>query len=149
MSARKIIITRRIWQLIAAAGLVALAMATKEYPMNPRFGSSVGGSIFTIILGLTLLREERRALHSPDSNRVINWNLAEAIVLFFSTLGGFASAWMWRLPEIDFYAYLHTGLLGLLGGVAAGELLWQNVRLKALDDTCRNRYWAGYKDSIF
>lgn len=147
---KKIIITRRIWQLLAAAGVVLLAvLATPYYFLNARYGLWVGGRIFFVVFALAYLREERRATRSPDSNLVMNWNLAEAVLLLASILGYFILAYVLHFGRDVFYAYLHAGALGLLGGVALGEWLWQNIRLKELDETCRQRYWTNYKDSIF
>ncbi|MBI3618341.1 MAG: hypothetical protein HY210_09075 [Candidatus Omnitrophica bacterium] len=146
----KIIITRRIWQLLAAAGVVLLAvLATPCYSLNARYGLWIGGRIFFVVFALAYWREERRATRSPDSNLVINWNLAEAVLFLASILGYFILAYVLRFGRDVFYAYLHTGALGLLGGVALGEWLWQNTKLRELDETCRQRYWANYKDSIF
>ena len=144
----KIIITRRIWQLLAAAGVVLLAMLVSYYPLSARYGLWVGGRIFFVVFALAYLREERRATQLPHSNRIINWNLAEAVLLLSSILGYFILAYVFHFGRDLFYAYFHTGALGLLGGVALGEWLWQNTRLKELDETCRQRYWANYKDSI-
>ena len=77
---KKIILTRRIWQFLAAAGVVLLAMSGRHYPFDVDSGFRVGGLVFLIALGLAYLREERRALRLPDSNLVINWNLVEAIL---------------------------------------------------------------------
>lgn len=145
----KIIITCRIWQLLAAAGVVLLVMSVSYYPFNPRYGLWIGGRIFFLVFALAYLREERRATRSPDSNLVINWNLAEAFLLLASILGYFILAYVLHFGRDVFYAYFHTGALGLLGGVALGEWLWQNARLRQLDEKCRQRYWANYKDSIF
>lgn len=141
--------TRRIWQLLAAAGVVLLTVLVTYYPFNARYGLWVGGRIFFVVFALAYWREERRATRSPGSNLVINWNLAEAVLLLASILGYFILAYVSHFGRDLFYAYFHTGALGLLGGVALGEWLWQNTRLKELDETCRRRYWENYKDSIF
>lgn len=141
--------TRRIWQLLAAAGVVLLAMLVSYYPLGARYGLWVGGRIFFVVFALAYWREERRATRPPDSSLVINWNLAEAVLLLASILGYFILAYVSHFGRDLFYAYFHTGALGLLGGVALGEWLWQNARLKGLDETCRRRYWENYKDSIF
>ena len=146
---KKVLVTSRCWQLTAAAGLVLLIMSARHYLFDPRFGLRLGGLIFTVVLGLTFLREERRATKLPDSNRVINWNLAESVSLLLFSLSFYVVSFIFGFSESYFYAYLHTGILGLLAGVALGEFLWQNLRLKELDETCQNRYWACYKDSIF
>lgn len=146
---KKIIITRRIWQLLAAAGVVLLTMLVSYYPLSARYGLWVGGHIFFVVFALAYWREERRATRAADSNLVINWNLAEAVLLLASILGYFILAYVLHFDRDVFYAYLHTGTLGLLGGVALGEWLWQNTRLRELDETCRQRYWTNYKDSIF
>ncbi|MBI3618397.1 MAG: hypothetical protein HY210_09370 [Candidatus Omnitrophica bacterium] len=145
----KIIITRRIGQLLAAAGVVLLTILVTYYPLNPRYGLWVGGQIFFVVFALAYLREERRATRSPDSNAVINWNLIEAGLLLASILGYSVLAYVCYFSREVFYAYFYTGALGLLGGLALGEWLWQNTRLRELDETCRQRYWANYKDSIF
>lgn len=146
---RKIIITRRIWQLIALIGFVLIASFTRFYPLGFRFGVHLFGSIFLIVFGLTYMREERRATKPTNSNIVINWNLTESILLLFGLLGFFIFAFIWRFDEHLFYAYFNTGLLGLLSGVAIGELFWQNTRLRKLDESCRQRYWTSYKNSIW
>ena len=146
---QKIILTKRIWQLLAAAGVILLAMSGRYYPFDGRFGLRVGGLIFLIAMGLAYLREERRALKLPHSNSVINWNLVESILFLASIVGFYAVAFIFGVSESYFYAYLNTGALGLLTGVALGEFLWQNLRLKELDEISRDRYWACYKDSIF
>lgn len=146
---RRIIITRRIWQLLAAIGIVLLIMSGRYYPFESRLGFRLGGLIFTIVLGLTFLREERKATRLPNSNRVLNWNLIEAVSFLLFSLSFYALAFILGLSEAYFYAYLHTGALGLLAGVATGEFLWQNLRLKELDQVCQDRYWVCYKDSIF
>lgn len=149
MVVKRIIITRRIWQLLAATGIVLLIMSGRYYPFGLRYGLRLGGLIFTVVLGLTFLREERRATRLPNSNWVLNWNLVEAISFLLFSVSFYAVAFILGLSEADFYACLHTGALGLLTGVALGEFLWQNVRLKELDQVCQDRYWACYKDSIF
>ena len=146
---QKIVFTRRIWQLLAAAGVVLLAMSGRYHPFDRRFGLRVGGLIFLITMGLAYLREERRALRSPHSNSVINWNMVEAILFLTSIVGFYAVSFIFGLSESYFYAYLNTGALGLLTGVALGEFLWQNLRLKELDEIYQERYWICYKDSIF
>jgi len=146
---KKIIVTRRIWQLIAAMGVVLLAMSGRYYPFGPCYGFRLGGLIFTIVLGLAFLREERRATRSPHSNWVVNWNLLEALLFLLFSVSFYVVAFIFHMSEMYFYAYLHTGILGLLTGVGLGEFLWQNIRLKELDEVCQNRYWACYKDSIF
>ena len=145
----KIIITRRVWQLIAAIGFVLMATFVKYYPLGFQFVIRLFASIFLIVFSLTYMREERRAMNSPDSNIVINWNLAESILLLFSLLGFLVIAFIHRINEYFFYAYLNTGLLGLLSGVAIGEFFWQNTRLRELKEPYRQRYWADYKDSIW
>lgn len=134
---------------MAAVGFVVLATSARHYPFDPRFGFWWGGLIFLIIFSLTYLREERRAARSPDSNLVINWNLAEALLLFLSAVLFLMVSFILNLSDMDIYAYFNTGLLGLLTGVIMGEFLWQNSRLKELDESCQERYWANYKDSIF
>ncbi len=146
---KKIIITRRTWQLMVSAGLVLLIMSARYYPFDPHYGLRLGGLIFTIVLGLTFLREERRATQLPNSNWVVNWNLIEAVSLFLFSVSFYVVAFIFHLSEMYFYAYLHTGILGLLAGVGAGEFFWQNIRLKELEEVCQNRYWACYKNSIF
>ena len=145
----RIIITARIWQLLAAVGIVLLAVSARYYPFSLRFGLRLGGLIFTIVLGLTFLREERRATRLPSSNRVINWNLIEAVALLLFSVSFYVVAFIFHTSEIYFYAYVHTGVLGLLAGVVLGEFLWQNLRLKELDQVCQDRYWACYRNSIF
>lgn len=148
-ASRKIIITQRLWQFIAATGFVLLTTLVRYYPFNLHFGLWLGGLIFVVIFGLAYLREERRATKSADSNLVLNWNLIEAILLFLSAVGFFVVAFVFHLSDDYLYGYLHTGILGLLIGVALGEFFWQNLRLKQLDESCKNRYWDHYKDSIF
>ena len=146
---KKIIVTSRMWQLLAAGGVVLLAILATHYPLNSRYGLWLGGQIFFVVFALAYLREERRATRSPDSNAVINWNLAEAVLFLSGILGYFVLAYVCHFSKEFFYAYFHTGALVLLGGLALGEWLWQNTRLKELDETCRQRYWENYKDSIF
>ena len=146
---QKIILTKRIWQFLAAAGVVLLAMSGRHYPFDGHFGLRVGGFIFLTAMGLSYLREERRALRLPHSNSVINWNLVEAILFLTSIVGFYIAAFIFGLSESYFFAYLNTGALGLLAGVALGEFLWQNLRLKELNEICREQYWGCYKDSIF
>ncbi len=146
---KKIIVTRRVWQLIAAVGFVGLTMLFRYYPFSFHFGWWLGGLIFVVIFTLSYFREERMATKSPDSNLVLNWNLVEAILLFLSTVGFFVTAFVFPLSDDYLYGYLHTGILGLLSGVALAEFLWQNIRLKELDESCKNIYWDHYKDSIF
>lgn len=145
----KIIITRRIWQLIGLGVIVLLKTSFEYYPLGFQFGIHLYFRIFLIIFILTYLREERRATKSPDSNLVINWNLVESILLLGSILGYFALAVIWRFDRDLFYACFNTYFLGLVSGVAFGELLYQNTRLKKLDDICKRRYWANYKNSIW
>ena len=145
----KIIVTRRIWQLTAAAGFVLLTTLAEYYPFNPRFGWWLGGLIFTVVFSLTYLREERRAAKSPDSNLVLNWNLAEAVLLLLSTVCFYVWSFISGMEKMYFYAYLHPGALGLLVGVGLAEFFWQNTRLKQIDESCRERYWNNYKDSIW
>ena len=148
-SHQKIMITARIWQLLAAAAFVVMATMVRYYPFSLREGIWLGGVVFTIVFGSSYLREERRATRSPDSDCVLNWNLIEAFLLLASIVGFFIFAFVHRLHEILFYAYFHTGAIGLLIGVAVGEFFWQNIRLRELDEECRGRYWANYKDSIW
>ena len=142
-------ITRRIWQLFAATVFVLLTTLTERYPFSVQYGLSLAGGIFLIVFGLTYLREERRATQSPDSDSVINWNLAEAVLLLSGILGYFVFAYIHDLDKILFYALFRTGTLGLLVGVAVGELFWQQTQLGKFDETCRQRYWATYKNSVF
>ncbi|GEM_PF-4970336 len=145
----KIIITRRVWQLLAALGFVLLTTLAQHYPLNHRLGLWLGEGVFIVVFGLTYLREERRAVRSPHSNLVINWNLAEAFLMFLSAAAFIIVPLIVHLPETYFYAYLHTFLLGLLSGVALGEFLWQNIRLKQLDESFQRHYWDNYKNSMF
>jgi len=147
--ANKIIVTRKIWQLIAATAFVLLITLGEYYPFSFHDGMRLGGCAFLVVFNLTYLREERRATHPPDSNLVINWNLAEAILLLASLLGYFVFAYVHDLEKSRFYAVFRTATLGLLGGVAIGEFVWQNTQLRRLDETCQQRYWATYKNSIF
>ena len=146
---RKIIITARIWQLIAATVFVVMATAVRYYPFSFKEGLWLGGIIFTIVFTSSYMREERRATKSPDSNLILNCNLIEAFLLLSSLVGFFIFAYTRRMHEIFFYAYFHTGAIGLLSGVAAAEFFWQNTRLRQLDEECRFRYWEQYKDSIW
>ncbi|MBI4354327.1 MAG: hypothetical protein HY595_03740 [Candidatus Omnitrophica bacterium] len=147
--ARKIIVTRRTWQLVAVTGFAVLITAAQYYPFSVESGLWLGGSLFLMVFGLTYLREERKALHSPHSNLVLNWNLAEAMTLLATLLGYFVFAWIRRLDKILFYGYFHTCTLGWLAGILVGEVLWQHTQLRRLDEVCRQRYWANYKNSIF
>jgi hypothetical protein len=126
-----------------------MASFTRFYPLGFHFGIRLFGSIFIIVFVLTYIREERRTTKSPNSNIVINWNLVESILLLFSLLGFFIFAFIRRFDEYFFYAYFNTGFLGLLTGVAMGELFWQNTGLRKLDEPCRQHYWANYKNSIW
>ncbi len=144
-----IIMTRRIWQLIAVTAFVVLMTVARYYPFSFSYGLRLGGSIFLIVFGLTYLREERRAMRSPNSNLVLNWNVAEAVVLLASLLGYYVLAFVRDFDKALFYGYFHTGTLGWLGGLAIGEFVWQNMQLRRLEETCRQRYWANYKNSIF
>lgn len=146
---QKILITRRMWQLFAVTAFVLLTTLADHYPLGAPYGFSLGGSIFLVVFSLTYLREERRATHSPHSDLVINWNLAEAVLLLSSLLGYFVFAYIHHLDKVAFYAFFRTGTLGLLAGVAIGELFWQQTQLRRLDETYRQRYWATYKNSIF
>lgn len=146
---KKIIITRRVWQLIALIGFVLMASFTRFYPLGFHFGIRLFGTIFLMVFGLTYMREERRATKSPNSNIVINWNLAESVLLLFSLLGFFIFAFIRYFDEHLFYACFNTGFLSLLSGVAIGELSWQNIGLRKLDESCRQRYWVNYKNSIW
>ena len=137
-----------MWQLFAATAFVLLTTLTDHYPLSAPYGFCLAGSIFLIVFSLTYLREERRATCSPHSNLVINWDLAEAVLLLSSLLGYFVFAYIHHLDQVVFYAFFRTGTLGLLAGVAIGELFWQQTRLGRLDETCRQRYWATYKNSI-
>ena len=146
---KRIIITQRVWQLIAAIGLVLMALFAGTYPLGFNYGIRLFFGIFLIIFSLTYMREERRATKSARSNLVINWNLAESILLLLSIVVYFVVATIQDFDRNLFYAYFHTGFLGLLCGVTIGELLWQNTTLRKLDDYCRRRYWANYKNSIW
>lgn len=147
---KKIIITRRVWQLLAVIGAVLMAILTRSYyPFSFRSGLRLCAYIFILIFSLTYFREERRATKPPDSNLVLNWNLVEAILLLITIVGYITFAFIHNFSESLFYGLFHTGLLGLSSGVAAGEFFWQNTRLKDLDEICRQRYWAIYQDSIF
>ena len=145
----KIIIRARIWQLIIATVFVVMATSVRYYPFNFREGLWLWGVVFTIVFSSSYMREERRATKLPNSNCVLNWNLIEAFLLLASLVGFFIFTFVHRWHEIFFYAYFHTGAIGLLSGVAAGEFIWQNIRLRELDEECRERYWANYKDSIW
>ena len=138
-----------MWQLVAAAAFVLLTTVAEYYPLSVPAGLWLGGNVFLIVFGLTYLREERHAIHSPDSNLVINWDLAEAVALLGSLLGYFIFAAVQEFDTAFFYACFRTGLLGLLSGVAMGEFVWHNTQLRRLDDTAQQRYWATYKNSIF
>lgn len=146
---KKIIITRRVWQLIALIGFVLMAFFIRYYPLGFHFGVRLFAGIFLIVFSLTYMREERRATKSPHSNTVINWNLAEATLLLFSLLGFFVVAFIRDFDTHFFYAYFNTGFLELLSGVTVGELFWQNTRLKKLDESYHQHYWANYKNSIW
>lgn len=146
---KKVTITRRVWQLIGTTGFVLLIMWGRYYPLGAHFGFRLGGLIFTLTLGLTFLREERRATRSPDSNWVLNWNLMESAAFLLFSVSFYVASFIFGLSEADFYAYLNTGVLGLLMGVGLGEFFWQNIRLKELNQICRDRYWVCYKNSIF
>ena len=145
----KIIITARIWQLIIATIFVVMATLVRYYPFNCREGLWLWGVVFTVVFSSSYMREERRATKSPDSNCVLNWNLIESFLLLASLVGFFIFTFVHRWHEIFFYAYFHTGTIGLLSGIAVGEFIWQNIRLRELDEECRARYWANYKDSIW
>lgn len=146
---KKIIITRRIWQLMALIVFVLIASFSRYYPLGLGFGIHLFAIIFLIVFSLTYMREERIASRPPDSNLVINWNLAESILLLFSLLTFFIIAFILRFDEYFFYAYFYTGFLGLLCGITLGEFFWQNTRLKKLDASNQQRYWANYKNSIW
>ncbi len=146
---KRIIITQRVWQFIALIGLVLMASFTRYYPLGFHFGMRLFAGIFLIVFSLTYMREERRATKLPHSNTVINWNLAEAALLLFSLLGFFVVAFIRDFDTHFFYAYFNTGFLGLLSGVAIGELFWQNISLRKLDESSRQHYWASYKNSIW
>ena len=141
-------IPRRIWQLVAVTAVVLVVTVGQYYPLRVQDGCQLGGSVFLIVFGLTYVREERRATRSPASDLVINWNLAEATVLFTSLIGYVLWAAVRHVDAVLFHALLRTGTLGLLSGVMGGECFWQQSQLKTLDETCRQRYWANYKDSI-
>lgn len=145
----KIIMTRRMWQLVAVMVFVVLMAFARYYPFSLEYGLRLGGSIFLVVFGLTYLREERRALSSPKSNLVLNWNLAEAVVLLSSLVGYYIVAWVLDFDHTTFYAYFHTGTLGWLSGLLIGEFVWPNTQLRHLDEAFRQRYWANYKNSIF
>lgn len=138
-----------MWQLVAVTAFVLLTTLAGYYPLSVSEGCRLGGSIFLIVSGLTYLREERRATRSPHSDLVINWNLAEAVLLLSSLLGYFVLAYLRDFDKTFFYAYFRTGALGLLSGVAIGEFVWQHTQLRQLDETCQQRYWATYNNSIF
>lgn len=146
---KKIIVTPRVWKLIAVSALTLMIIPARPYPFGLAGGAQLWGKIFLLIFILTYLREERRATKSPDSNLVINWNLAEAVVFLLCLVGFIAFVAVRNLHEIFYYAYFNTGMLGLVSGVAAGEFLWQNTQLKQLDDSCRQRYWENYDNTIF
>lgn len=141
--------TRRIWQLVAAAVFVLLMTLGDYYPFSFRDGMQLGGCVFLAVFSLTHLREERRAMQPSDSDVVINWNLAEALLLFASLVGYFIFAAVRDVETTRFYAVFRTATLGLLSGVAIGEFVWHNTQLGRLDESCQQRYWATYKDSIF
>ena len=145
----KMIVTKRVWQFLAAAAFVVMTTLVKHYPFDLPAGLWLGGNIFFIVFLLAYMREERRATRSPDSNLVLNWNLIEAFLFLASIVGFIILAVVHQLNEIFFYAYFHTGAIGLLIGVALGEFIWQNTRLKQLDEECHSRYWENYKDSIW
>ncbi len=146
---KKIIITRKIWQLIAVTGFALMVSFSRYYPLGFRFGIHLFASIFLTVSYLTYRREERRAMYPADSDLVINCNLSESVLLLLSILAFFVIAFIKHFDEHFFYAYFHTSILGLLVGVVLGEFLWQNTRLKNLDEIYRQRYWANYKDSIW
>ncbi len=146
---KKIIVTRRVWQCLAAIVLVILLLWTRYYPFPLAFGCRLGGLIFFIIFSSAYWREERRAVYLPDSNMVINWNLVEALLLFLSLVAFLLFAYCKPLSGDYFYAYIRTAALALLSGVGMGEFFWQNTRLRQFDQIYRDRYWACYKDSIF
>src|SRR3989338_10795715 len=100
----KLIITRRIWQLITLAVIVLLATLSKYYPLNPRSGLRWVGLIFIGVYILTYPGEERRAMKSADADLVINWNLAESFLFFLSTVVFFVISFIFHLSKMDFYA---------------------------------------------
>lgn len=148
MSAQPVRIPRRIWQLLAVTAVVLVVTVGQYYPLRVQEGCRLWGSIFLIVFSLTYLREERRATRSPKSDLVINWNLAEAVLLFASLIGYFLWTAVRHVDAVLFHALFRTGTLGLLSGVMGGELFWQQTQLKTLDETCRQRYWATYHDSL-
>lgn len=145
----KIIITKRIWQLIAVTGFLLVTIFARDYPPGFYIGIRLFISTFLIIFILTYMREERRTLYPEDSNMVINWNLIESILFLSSLLGYFLFAFIRHFDRAFFYAYLYTGSLGMMAGLAIGEFFWQNTQLRKFDELCQRRYWANYKDSIW
>lgn len=135
--------------MVAVTAVVLVVTVGQYYPLRVQDGCQLGGSIFLIVFSLTYLREERRATRSPESDLVINWNLAEAVLLLASLIGYFVWAAVRHVDAVIFHALLRTGTLGLLSGVMAGELVWQQTQLKKLDEACRQRYWANYKNSMW
>jgi hypothetical protein len=145
----KVIVTQRAKELFVALGFMCCALYVMHYPLDPKTGWWLGEGVFMLVFALTYLREERRAFHPPDAKIVVLWNRLEewaftlVVVAFY--LCGFILHHNWSY----LYAYLNTYVIGLLSGLLAGEILWQNMRLRQVEGKLRDRYWAAYNDSIF
>ena len=143
------IITRRVWQLLAGAIILLLVLTAKRSFDRVFFGLRMMEAVFAFTFALTYFREQRRTFHSPDSILVINWNLFESILFLGSMIAYVVFACLRQYSYDTFYAYFNFGAAGMLLGVALGEWLWQNNRLRKLSDEHKARYWANYKDHIW
>lgn len=144
-----IVITRRVWQLLAAGVIISLATLAKRSIGRIFYGVQAMEIIFVIVFILTYFREQRRALYDPHSNVVINWNLLESILYLASIVGYVVFARTHHYSYEVFYGYFNSLNIGLFTGLIWGELLWHNSRLKQLDDKQRERYWTNYKDNLW
>ena len=144
-----IVFTHRVLQALAVALLITLAALAKRSFDHVFYGVQTLEVIFVAVFILTYFREQRRASHDPHSAMAVNWDLFESVLFLFSILGYFIFAVVHRYSYDTFYGYFNPGGIGMLTGVALGEWLWQNTRLKHLDEQHRERYWKNYKDRIW
>ena len=144
-----IVFTRRVLQALAVALLITLAALAKRSFDHVFYGVRMLEAVFLLVFILTYFREQRRALYDANSAVTINWNLFEAVLFLSSILGYLLFAVVHRYSYDVFYGYFNPGGIGMLTGIALGEWLWQNTRLRHLDEQCRERYWKNYKDRIW
>lgn len=142
-----LIFTRRIQQLFGVGVLIAMAaLAIRAF--DQMFVVQTMETVFVIAFIFTYFREERRAMHEPQTKVMKQWDLFEDVLFAATVLGYLIFAWIHRYTFHMFYGYFNVGGVGLYLGIIFGEWLWHNSRLKHLDDVNRQRYWKNYKDNL-